>query len=120
MHIESHTIFERKGNDVYAEVPMSFTQAVFGDEITVPTLDGKAKLKVPAGTQTHTLFKLRGKGLPFLDGSAHGDEKVRIIVQIPVDLTAKQKKTLKDYAEAGGDKVQEEKSFLSRLKDAFE
>lgn len=120
MHIGPHPVFERRGNDLYTEVPMSFTQAVFGDEITVPTLDGKAKLKVPAGTQTHTLFKLRGKGLPFLDGSAHGDEKVRIIVQIPVDLTAKQKKALKDYAEAGGDKVQEEKSFLSRLKDAFE
>lgn len=120
MYIEPHDVFERRGNDLYTEVPISFTQTVFGDEVTVPTLDGKAKIKIPAGTQTHTLFKLRSKGLPFLDGSAHGDEKVRVIVQVPTDLTAKQKKALREYAEAGGDKVQEEKSFLSRLKDAFE
>lgn len=119
VRIQEHDIFQRKGNDVYTEIPVSFTQAAFGASVKVPTIEGKATLKIPAGTQTNTIFKLKGKGIPSLQGYGTGDEKVRVIVQVPTKMNAKQKKALKDYAKAGGDKIEEQKGFFSKLKDAF-
>lgn len=111
--VKEHEKFERKEDDIYVSVPISFVQAALGTEITVDTLSGKVKLKIPAGTQSHTLFRLRGKGMPKLHGFGYGDEKVQVIVQVPEKLTKKQKELLQEFAEAGGDKVKSiKKGFL--------
>ena len=97
IHIKPHNVFERHGNDVYTESPISFTQACLGAEIEVPTLDGKAKLKIPVGTQTDTLFKMKGKGIPDLEGYGTGNQNVKVVVKIPEKLTKKQKELLKEF-----------------------
>jgi len=119
IHVADHEIFERRGDDIYTEVPISFVQAVFGDEIKVPTLKGKAKMKVPKATQTNTVFKLKGKGIPSINGYGTGHEFVRVIVQTPEKLTKKQKESLKAYAKEGGDKVTPQKGFFSKLMEGF-
>lgn len=119
VHVQLHDTFERRDNDVYIEVLISFTQAVFGAQIDVPTLQGKARMKVPAGTQTNTVFKLRGKGIPSVRGGYAGDELVRVIIQTPTKLDKKQKDFLAKYAEAGGDEVNPEKGFFNKLRDVF-
>ncbi|MEM3400025.1 MAG: molecular chaperone DnaJ [Candidatus Micrarchaeia archaeon] len=97
VHIKEHKIFERDGDDIYVEKKITFGQAALGDEIEVPTLDGKAKLKIPPGTQTHTLFRLAGKGMPRLNGRGRGDELVRVIVETPRNLTEEQKELLRKF-----------------------
>jgi molecular chaperone DnaJ len=97
IHIEEHKTFERHENDIYLEIPISFVQASIGDEIEIPTLDGKAKLKIPAGTQTNTLFRMKDKGIPHLRGSGNGDEMVKVIVHTPEKLNKKQKELLKEF-----------------------
>ncbi len=96
LHVKEHNTFERKGNDIYTEALISFTQAALGDEIEVPTLKSKAKLKIPAGTQTNTLFRMKSKGVPNLRGYGTGDEYVKVIVKVPKKLTKKQKDLLKE------------------------
>lgn len=119
MNIRPHKIFERRGSDLFTSVPVSYTQLVFGAEIEVPTIDGKAKLKIPEATQTNTVFKMKDKGMPYLRGYGNGDELVRVVVQTPTRLSKKQKDILKHYAKEGGDKVDESKSFFSKIRDAF-
>ncbi|MBW2987439.1 molecular chaperone DnaJ [Candidatus Woesearchaeota archaeon] len=104
IRVKEHEIFERRNNDIYVRVPISFAQAALGAEIEAPTLKGKAKLKVPAGTQTNTLFKLKGKGIPSLSGYGSGDEFVQVIIEVPKKLTAKQKKLLKEFDSSLGKK----------------
>jgi molecular chaperone DnaJ len=118
INVLEHDVYERQHEDVYLEIPIGFVKAVFGGESEVPTLYGKVKMKIPAGTQTHTIFNLRGKGLPSLQGFGKGDQKVRVIVQTPKTLSKKQKEILENFAKEGGDNVQE-KGFFSRLKEAF-
>ena len=86
-----------KGSDIYIEVPISFAQAALGSEIKVPTLDGNAELKIPAGTQTNTIFRMRGKGMPHLHDDGYGDEKVKVIVKVPEKLSKKQKELLEEF-----------------------
>ncbi|MFC1691513.1 molecular chaperone DnaJ [Nanoarchaeota archaeon] len=119
VNVIPHNIFERQGMDIYTELPISFVAAVFGAEIEVPTLKGKAKLKVPSGTQTNTLFRLKEHGIPSLRGSSIGAEKVRVIVQTPTNLNKQQKELLKEYEKEGGDKVQDTKGFFDKLRDKF-
>ncbi|HEY4399804.1 MAG TPA: DnaJ C-terminal domain-containing protein [Lactobacillaceae bacterium] len=92
--------FERDGADVYLEVPLSFVSATLGDEIEVPTVHGPIKLKIPAGTQTGTDFRLRGKGAPRLRGTGNGDQFVRVKVSVPTKLNKEQKKALEDFQKA--------------------
>lgn len=99
IRVKEHDVFERQGNDVLLEVPITFPQAVFGDEITVPILGGEAKLKIPANTQSHTVFRLRNKGIPFLRGGGSGDQLVTAIVETPKKLSRKQEKALREFAE---------------------
>lgn len=99
VYVKPHPIFEREGYNIYCEVPITFAQAVLGDEIEVPTLDGKARLKIPKGTQSHTVFRLKGKGIPYLDGIGRGDEYVKVIVEVPTKLTPRQKKLLLEFSE---------------------
>lgn len=97
--------FQRDGAEIYIEVPISFVQAALGDELMVETVSGKVKLKVPAGTQTNTTFRLRGQGAPRLRGNGRGDEHVTVKVVTPKHLSGEQKEALKAYAVASGDSV---------------
>jgi molecular chaperone DnaJ len=99
--VKEHKTFEREGRHLLMHMDISFPQAALGAEIEVPTLFGKAKLKVPAGTQTGTTFRLRGEGLPELHGHGNGDELVKVTVKVPEKLSAKQKKLLEEYEEDG-------------------
>ncbi|WP_374721703.1 molecular chaperone DnaJ [Peribacillus tepidiphilus] len=120
-HVRSHEFFERDGDDVYCEVPITFAQAALGDEIEVPTLHGKVKLKIPAGTQTGTRFRLKGKGIPNVRGYGHGDQHIVTRVVTPTKLTEKQKQLLKEFAEISGQLTpdEQEDSFFAKMKRAF-
>jgi molecular chaperone DnaJ len=120
-HVRPHEFFERDGDDVYCEMPITFVQAALGDEIEVPTLHGKVKLKIPAGTQTGTKFRLRGKGVPNVRGYGTGDQHIIVRIITPTKLTEKQKQLLQEFAEVSGQVPQEEheESFFSKVKRAF-
>lgn len=112
-------LYKRDGNNVIIEIPISFTQAVLGATIEVPTLDGKADLKIPEGTQTGTLFRLRGKGIPYLRGHGRGDELVRVKVKTPTKLTETQRGAIQKLAEAFGEEISNDKGFFEKMKDAL-
>lgn len=115
-------IFEREGANIYYTLPLSFVQAALGDEVDIPTVSGKVKLKIPAGTQTGTKFRLRGKGAPKLNvKNTRGDQQVTVNIVTPRNLSDEQKKALREFANAGGDKVQEQngEGFFNKMKDAF-
>lgn len=113
-------LFERDGFDVWCEVPLTYVQAALGDEIVVPTIDGKVKYTIQEGTQPGTVFRLRGKGIPRLNHTGKGDQYVRVTVEVPKGLSKKQKDALKDFDAALGDSNYEgRKSFFEKLKDAF-
>ncbi len=97
INVKPHDMFQRKNNDIHIDVPISFAQAALGDEIEVPTLKGRAKLKIPAGTQTNTIFRMKGKGIPNLHGYGTGSENVKVIVETPTNLTKKQKELLREF-----------------------
>lgn len=109
-------LFDRDGSEIYYEQPISFVQAALGDEIEIPTVHGKVKLKVPAGTQTGTTFRLKGKGAPKLRSSSMGDQHVKVQVLVPKDLSEKQKSILRQFAQEGGDVIEEqEEGFFDKL-----
>ena len=119
IHVKPHKIFDRKGNDLFVEIPVSFTSAVLGGSIEVPTIGGKAKLKIPAGTQSNTLFKMKGKGVPYMNSSSSGDQYVKVVVHTPENLNARQKSALKSFAKEMGDKISPKKGFLEKVKERF-
>ena len=99
VRISAHRIFERRGNDIFAEIPISFTVAALGGEIEVPTLDGKATLKIPSGTQSNTVFRMGRKGLPDLDTGERGAENLKVTVGVPDKLSKRQQELLKEFAD---------------------
>lgn len=114
-------IFIREGFDIHCEVPITYSQAVLGDEIVVPTIDGKVKYDIGEGTQTGTTFRLRGKGVKRLNRSDRGDQYVRVVVEVPSNLTKKQKDKLKEFEATLEDKNYEKrKSFFDKLKERFQ
>lgn len=118
--VKQHKLFTREGSDIICEVPVSFVQAALGDEIEVPTIDGKVKLRVPEGTQSGTIFRLKEKGMPHLRGHGRGDQHVKVKVLTPQKLSDKQKAILQDFAKACGDNVNpEQKTFFKKVKDVF-
>jgi len=120
IHVQPHEIFNRQGNNVIIEMPISFVQASLGDEITVPTLDGKAKLKIPEGTQSGTVLRMRGKGIPDVRGYGRGDQHVQLKVVTPTRLTDRQKELLKEFGKIEGQKPHSsEKGFFEKVRDAF-
>jgi molecular chaperone DnaJ len=121
VHVKEHPLFVRQDNDVVIEVPVSFPQAALGSEIEVPTLDGKIKLKIPAGTQSGKVFRLKGKGFADLHGYGSGDELVRITVETPRRLSARQRDLLEEFARASGEDVNHplSKGFVDKLKEMF-
>jgi molecular chaperone DnaJ len=117
LKVKEHPLFARDGIDVVCEVPVSFTQAALGSELRVPTLDGPAKVKVPAGTQSGQIFKLKGRGVPELNGYGRGDQLVRIVVETPRKLTAHQRDLLEQFAKSSGEEMHPlSKSFLDKVK----
>jgi molecular chaperone DnaJ len=120
IHIRPHPIFKREGYDVVCDVPISFAQASLGAEIDIPSLDGKIKYAIPEGTQTATVFKLKGKGIKHIRSNNRGDEYIRVNVEIPVKMSQKQKDLLRQFAEAGGDEgLEQKKGFFNKMKDLF-
>lgn len=118
--VKPHELFKREGNDISCEVPISFTQAALGCEIEVPTLVGTTTLKIPAGSQTGKVFKLKGKGIASVHGHGVGDEEIRILVETPTHLSDKQKELLKEFAGLSGEKVNPlSSSFFEKAKKLF-
>ncbi|WP_339146951.1 MULTISPECIES: molecular chaperone DnaJ [unclassified Sutcliffiella] len=116
-HVRRHEFFERDGDDVYCEMPITFAQAALGDEVEVPTLHGKVKLKVPGGTQTGTNFRLKGKGIANVRGYGQGDQHIKIRVITPTKLSEKQKQLIREFAETSGQAPDEqEDSFFAKVK----
>lgn len=115
-----HKIFQRDGYDVLCEIPITFVQAALGDEIVVPTLDGKVKYKIPEGTQSGTVFRLKGKGIEVLNGYGRGDQYVKVVIETPRKLNEHQKEILRKFAQEMGEDVHEQrKSFFDKVKDVF-
>ncbi|WP_429368317.1 molecular chaperone DnaJ [Paenibacillus sp. DS2015] len=120
IRVKSHEFFQREGDDIFCEIPLTFAQAALGDEIEIPTLSDKVKLKVPAGTQTGTFFRLKGRGVPRLRGIGQGDQHVKVVIVTPSNLSDEQKDLLRQIASLDGEKTHEhEQSFFDRVKKAF-
>lgn len=121
LRVREHEFFRRESQDIYCDMPITFVQAALGDEIEVPTLKERVKLKIPAGTQTGTYFRIKGKGVPANRGNMQGDQHVRVKVVTPKKLSEKQKQLLREFAEVSGDQMPEEQSetFFDRIKRAF-
>jgi molecular chaperone DnaJ len=122
IRVMPHKIFKRKGYDIFIDSHISFSKASLGVELKVPTIDGDVKYSVPAGTQPGTVFRLKAKGVPKVNGHGRGDQYVNIVVDIPKSMNAKQKDALLMYMEASGEISEEDgskKSFIDKLKDSF-
>jgi molecular chaperone DnaJ len=118
--VKEHEVFERQGDDLFCEIPIKFTLATLGGTIEVPTLSGKASLKIPVGTQSGTTFRLKNKGMPSLRGSSHGDQLVRVHVEVPSSLTPEQRKKLEEFALLSGDADEPmSKTFFEKAKKFF-
>jgi molecular chaperone DnaJ len=103
--VKPHDFFERKDTDVFCQIPVSFVQAALGDEIDVPTLNGKKKLKVPKGAQPGDLFKFKEAGIPSLRNGYRGDQIIQLMVKTPTDLNKKQEKLLREFARMENNKL---------------
>lgn len=120
IRVRPHELFTREGNDIICEMPITFVQAALGDELIVPTLEGKVKYSIKEGTQTGTVFRLKGKGVPVLNGYGRGDQYVKVNIETPKNLTAEQKKLLKEFADAMGEDAHgRQKTFFDKVKDIF-
>jgi molecular chaperone DnaJ len=117
--VAEHPKFQRRDYDIHAEHSISFTQAALGGDIAVDTLDGSDSLKIPAGTQPNQVFRIRGKGVPYLDGSGRGDHYVHVAVRIPTSLTAAQRELLEQFATLQGEQPPEEKGVFEKVKEFF-
>lgn len=121
LRVKPHELFKRDGNDIICEVPITFTQAALGDELVIPTLDGRVKYKISEGTQSGTVFRLRGKGVPYTRGNGRGDHYVRVIVEVPKKLNSKQRDMLRKFSEEMGEEVHEQrKTFFDKVKEIFQ
>ncbi|MEN3113004.1 molecular chaperone DnaJ [Uliginosibacterium paludis] len=123
IHIKEHPVFERNGDDLHCEMPISFVTAALGGEIEIPTLDGAASIKIPAETQTGKIFRLRGKGIKNVRSGYHGDLHCHVVIETPVKLTERQKELLREFeitCKDGGDSHNPRaKSWMDKVKDFF-
>jgi len=118
--VREHEIFDREGDDIYCEVPISIVQAALGDEIKVPTLDGKVKFNIPEGTQPGQSFRLKNKGIQHLNGYGRGDLYIKPKIAVPQDLNDEQKELLMKFAEISGEEINpKEKSFMNKVRKAL-
>jgi molecular chaperone DnaJ len=123
IHLKPHPVFTRDHNDLHCEMPVSYTAAALGSDIELPTLDGYAKIKIPAGTQTAQMFRLRGKGIKGVRSHSHGDLICHVVVETPVNLTARQKELLQELeainVKDGGKHNPRAKSWMEKVKEFF-
>ena len=123
MRLKKHSVFHREDDDLYCEMPVSFVTAAMGGELTVPTMDGKASIKIPAGTQSEKMFRLKGKGVRNVRSGHLGDLYCRISVETPVNLSAKQKELLANFEQSlveGGSKHNpRQASWVDKVKGVF-
>ncbi|HSM56375.1 MAG TPA: molecular chaperone DnaJ [Candidatus Sulfomarinibacteraceae bacterium] len=121
VRVEDHALFQRRGDDILINLEINVAQAALGDEITVPTVDGDATLSIPAGTQSGTVFRLRDRGVPHLNGGGRGDQLVMTQVVVPTNLSSRQRELFEEMADSLGKAVvpQREKGFLNDLKEAL-
>ncbi|MBO7737105.1 MAG: molecular chaperone DnaJ, partial [Clostridia bacterium] len=117
VRVKPHKLFVREGNDIHYEMPISYAEAVLGAKLTVPTLEGESEFSIPEGTQSGSVFSLRGKGIPQVHGKGRGDIYVTVTVEVPKSLNSKQKELLKQFDEAMGNKnTPKKQSFFSKFK----
>ncbi len=117
IHLKEHPVFERHERDLFCKTSVSLAIAVLGGDIGVPTIKGNAKIKIPSGTQSHTVFRLRGQGMPDLHGRGRGDQLVKVVVDIPKKLTNDQKRLIEEYADTFEKKIETSKGFFERLRE---
>ena len=121
VNVKNDPMFERRKYDIYVDVPITYTQAVLGAEIVVPTIDGKVQYTVPEGTQSGTVFRLRQKGGQYLNGRGRGDQYVTGNVEIPKKVTREQRKALEAFeATLKDDNYEQRKGFFKKIKDMFD
>ncbi len=120
IQVRAHAFFKRSGEDVVCQVPITFVQAALGAEVEVPTLDGKGKLRVPAGTQPGSMLRIKGKGIPRRAGMGRGDQRVEVAVEVPTELTPRQRGLLEELGRELGEDVQpQRRGFMEKLRDLF-
>ena len=120
VYVKPHPVFEREKNDLYLQLPVNFVKAALGGEVTVTTLNGDVSMKIPAGTQSGKVFRLKGKGMPDLHGGAQGDQYLKVMLQVPASLSSEQRRLLEEYARISGEAVGPgEDSFAQKIKKAF-
>lgn len=123
IHIRPHNVFQREGDDLHCEMPISFSTAALGGEIEIPTLDGKASIKIPPETQSGKIFRLRGKGIKGMRTNSHGDLNCHVVVETPSNLTDRQKELLREFEtisqQDAGRHNPRAKSWMSKVKDFF-
>lgn len=119
IRVKKHPVFQRQRDDILVDRSIAFTQAALGTTIIVPTLDGEAELRIPEGTQSGRILRMRGKGMPRLRGSGRGDQHVVIKVETPMKLTEKERDLLKQLARLRKEDVSEDRGFFRKVKDAF-
>lgn len=118
--VQPHPFFEREGNDLHYVLPVSFPQAALGAELMIPTLEGETRLKIPEGTQSHTEFRLRSKGVPYLNDHGRGDLVVQVIVQVPKKINKTQREAIRQLSEmVAVENTPSSRSFLGKMKDIF-
>ncbi|WP_209427084.1 molecular chaperone DnaJ [Pararhodobacter sp. SW119] len=121
IEVREHALFQRDGQDLHCRVPISFAAAALGGEVEVPTIDGgRSRVKVPAGSQTGKQMRLRGKGMPALRGGGQGDMRLELVVETPVNLTAKQKELMREFESLSENNNPEGSSFFSKVKSFWD
>jgi len=119
LSVKEHPFFQRRDQHIYCEIPLSFSQAALGAEVSVPALSGKEKIRIPEGTQTGTTFRLRNHGVPSIGGGKQGDQFIKVNVVTPAHLTDDQKNLLKNLAEISGDEIHERGTLFEKVKEMF-
>ena len=119
INVKPHHIFDRHNNDIICEIDISVVKAILGGEIEVPTLNGRVKMRIPAGTQPNRIFRLRDKGIPDLHGRRQGDEFVKVNVKIPTSLTREERRLIEEFARVSGEEVDSKESIIDKVKKTF-
>ncbi|HKP84603.1 MAG TPA: molecular chaperone DnaJ [Blastocatellia bacterium] len=119
VHVKEHDVFERRDANLYCSIPVSFTQAALGAEITAPTLDGEEKIRIAEGTQTGTVFRLKGKGMPVLGGRGRGDLFASVSIITPTSLSREQRRLLEEFAILEKENPQQDRGIIDKVKDIF-
>ncbi len=117
VHVNEHDFFKRRGKDIYCEVPINFVTATLGGEIDVPTISGRAKIKIPKATQSNTLFRLKGQGMPALHHRGRGDQYCRVVIDVPTDINEKEKKLLEELAKMRDNVSRKGKGFFEKIRE---